>query len=205
MDKQQNFDLVTHYSEHLAPLLGQAPYILKITTRQDSPPLELVVHEQRESRGESNNWGRAQLSQPRKKTLVEIGRIWGGALRRTLPVLRQIVAKVRDQAGIPLELQRYLTLFGLRLRFGLPLDEEAGAKLGLIFRLQLRVKNLDRVELLARRVAKFTREEAAYMLFRTTSFGPDANRWAIYGLRIMLAGQPGDAAVGHMLERLRIN
>ena len=42
--------------------------------------------------------------------------------------------------------------------------EEAGAKLALIFRLQERVTDVDRVELIAQRVARFTREEAAYWL-----------------------------------------
>jgi hypothetical protein len=66
----------------------------------------------------------------------------------------------------------------------LPLDEVAGAKLGLIFRLQERLTDLDRVDLIARRVARFTREEAVYWLSRTTSFEPDANRWGslAYGL-----------------------
>jgi len=41
----------------------------------------------------------------------------------------------------------------------LPLDEEAGAKLGVIFRLQERLTDLDRVEFIARCVARFTCEE----------------------------------------------
>ena len=110
---------------------------------------------------------------------------------------------MRDEYGIPLELQRYLTREGLALRVNLPLDEEAGAKLGLIFRLQERLIDLDRVELIARRVARFTREEALYWLSRTTSFEPDANRWAVAGLRLMLGGQAHDPAVERMLQRLR--
>jgi len=105
--------------------------------------------------------------------------------------------------GAPAGLQRYLTQEGLKLRLSLPLDEGAGAKLALLFRLQERVPDLDRVELIARRVARFTREEAAYWLSRTTSFGADANRWALSGLRVMLGGQPKDPSVQRMLERLR--
>lgn len=90
-------------------------------------------------------------------SLAERGHIAGDAQRRSLPVLRQIVEPVQDDAGIPLELQRYLTTEGLRLRLNLPLDDEAGAKLALICRLQERVTDLDRVELIARRVAGFTR------------------------------------------------
>src|SRR5262249_19815992 len=63
--------------------------------------------------------------------------------------------------------------------------------------------DLDRVELMARRLARFTREEAVYWLSRTTSFGSDANRWAIAGLRIMLGGHAKEPAVERMLERLR--
>jgi hypothetical protein len=127
----------------------------------------------------------------------------GAALRRCLPILRQVVGRVRSAHDIPLELQRYLTQEGLKLRLNLPLDGEAGAKLGLIFRLQGRVTDLDRVELMARRLARFTREEAVYWLSRTTSFGSDANRWAIAGLRIMLGGHAKEPAVERMLERLR--
>jgi len=205
IDWKSQFDLIDHYQEHLAPLLSQAPFILQITVWQNYPPPVLVIKECREFISKDNNQRQHPSPLPQEKTLVEIGHIWGEALRRALPILRQIVTKVRDQAGIPLELQRYLTLFGLRLRFGLPLDEEAGAKLGLIFRLQLQIRELDRVELLTRRVASFTREEAAYLLSRTTSFSPDANRWAISGLRIMLAGQPGAKGISQMLERLRIS
>ena len=62
---------------------------------------------------------------------------------------------------------------------------------------------MDRVELLARRVDRFTREEAAYWYSRITSFGDAANRWALAGMKVMLAGQPRDPNVGFMLEDLR--
>ena len=39
-----------------------------------------------------------------------------------------------------------------RGRGNLPLDDEAGCKLALMFKLQERIKELDRVELLARRI-----------------------------------------------------
>jgi hypothetical protein len=91
-----------------------------------------------------------------------------------------------------------------RLRGNLPIDEEAGAKLALIFRLEDRLRDLDRVELIAHRVTQFTREEAAYWLSRTTSFGPSANRWALSGLRIMLGGHPGDPAVASMLATMHL-
>jgi hypothetical protein len=110
---------------------------------------------------------------------------------------------VQDEAGVPLQLQRYLTQEGLRMRVNLPIDEEAGAKIALIARLQERVGDMDRVELMARRVARFTAEEAAYWLSRMTSFGPDASRWAVAGMRVMLCGQAPDAGAGRMLERMQ--
>lgn len=113
------------------------------------------------------------------------------------------IEPVCDDAGVPLELHRFLTREGLKLRVNLPLDDEAGAKVALLFRLQERLTDLDRVELIGRRIARFSREEAAYWLSRTTSFGADANRWAVAGLRVLLGGQPNDKGVQRMLGRLR--
>ncbi len=128
----------------------------------------------------------------------------GEPMRRCLPILRRIVEPVCDKAGVPLDLQRYLTTEGLRMRGNFPLSEDAGAKLALIFHLQDRIKDMDRVELIAYRVAQFTREEAAYWLSRTTSYGDSANRWAVSGLRIMLGGHANDKHVQAMLEKFRI-
>ena len=69
--------------------------------------------------------------------------------------------------------------------------------------MQERIKELDRVELIARRIGRFTREEASYWHSRMTSFSPAANRWALAGMKIMLGGTSGDAAVTTMLEELR--
>lgn len=203
--KTPTFDLCEHYDKHLLCLWRHAPFVLRITERKDRPIPVLIVKE-RQSVHESNGQAptlHGLLDHPPQGNLVELGRLDGAALHRCLPILRQIVGRVRNAHDIPLELQRYLTQEGLKLRLNLPLDEEAGAKLGLIFRLHGRVTDLDRVELMARRLVRFTREEAVYWLSRTTSFGPDANRWAIAGLRIMLAGHMKGAAVERMLERLR--
>jgi hypothetical protein len=199
------FDLLEYYHNRLAPLAGQAPYVLRLTEWKDYPPPVMVIKERREVGTSPNSKNQSSVPFPPRRILVEIGHLYGDAQRHCLPILRQIIGQARDKADIPLELQRYLTKEGLRRRLSLPLDEEVGAKLGLFCRLQLRVKELDRVELMARRVATFTREEAAYWLSRTTRFGPDANRWAVSGLRLMLGGQPGDPAVLKMLERLRLS
>jgi hypothetical protein len=201
---ERALDLRTHYERRLAPRWRRAPYVLRVTEWKDLPVPVLVIKE-RQGGGPSEH--PSQLSLPlngqQRSNLVERGHLAGEALRRCLPILRSIVGRVCDDAGVPAGVDRYLTQEGLRVRLSLPLDEEAGAKLALIFRLQERVTDVDRVELIARRVARFTREEAAYWLSRTTTFGPDANRWALSGLRIMLGGQANDPAVSRMLARLR--
>lgn len=199
------FEIQKHFNEKLAPLLKTAPFTLLITQWKDTPIPVLVVKERVEvARPEAEEQSLISGFEVQKRgVLVERGHIVGESQRRCLPILRKIAERVTDSAGIPLELQRYLTQEGLKTRGSLPMDEEAGAKFSLIFRLQERVKELDRVELITRRVARFTREEALYWLSRTTSFGQDSNRWAIAGLRIMLGGQPNDAGVDMMLTKLR--
>jgi hypothetical protein len=202
--KKDSFDLRRHHTERLSKLTGKAPFVLRITEWKEKPIPVLVVKE-RHYRDEDESARGADGERPRARpVLIERGNLSGEALHRCLPVLRRILEGNTDKAGVPLELNRYMSAEGLRLRGNLPLDEEAGAKLALIFRLQDRLKDLDRVELIAYRVAQFTREEAAYWLSRTTSFGPSANRWAWSGLRIMLGGHPGDPAVVKMLATMHL-
>jgi len=204
--KTSTADLQQHYDDRLARLWRRMPFVLRITAWQDLPVPVLVVKERYSANGTTNTPSPITFvaqGQASQGNLVERGHLAGEAQHRCLPIVRQLVGRVRDAYGIPLELHHYLTREGLKLRVNLPLDEEAGAKLGLIFRLQERLTDLDRVELIARRVARFTREEAMYWLARMTSFGPDANRWAVAGLRTMLGGHANDPAVARMLERLR--
>jgi hypothetical protein len=208
--KAKKFDLRDHYKRYIGSRWRQAPFLLRITEWKDYPVPVLVVKERYDISKQDNPIHRAKPSarlpnEEKRGNLVERGHVAGSSQRRCLPVLHRIVEKVRDDSGVPLDLQRYLTREGLKLRLNLPLDEEAGAKLALIFRLQERVTDLERVELIARRVARFTREEAVYWFSRTTSYGSDANRWAISGLRTMLGGQPKDQGVARMLEQLRSN
>ncbi len=202
--KKQPFDLGRHLSTRLAPLSGRSPFVLRITEWRNTPIPVLVVKERQyrdEAEAVRDADGQRRHARP---ILIERGNLSGEGLFRCAPIFRRVVESVTDPAGVPLELQRYLTAEGLRTRGNLPLDEEAGAKLALTFRLQDRIKDLDRVELIAHRVRQFTREEAAYWLSRTTSFGPTANRWALSGLRTMLGGHPDDQGVPEMLERLRL-
>lgn len=186
--------LQEHYDRHLKGLVKGAPFVLRITEWKDKPPPVLVVKE-RVSRDEA--------AQTRGENLVERGFVKGETLRRLLPLVKKACSSVVDAAGVPTQVDRFLTQEGLRLRVTLPLDDEAGAKLALVFRLQERLTDAERVELLARRVLQFSREEALYWLSRITDFGPDANRWAISGLRLFLGGQPNDNGVTRMLESLR--
>jgi hypothetical protein len=102
-----------------------------------------------------------------------------------------------------MELQQFLNGTRINFRGNLPLDDEAGYKLALIFKLQERIKEADRVELIARRVNRFTREEAGYWYSRITTYGDAANRWAMAGMKVILAGHPKDPNVEIMLTELR--
>lgn len=203
--KTKKFDLKDHHRKYLRHAWRFAPFVLRITEWKDQPVPVLVMKERIQSGGALDNSqeDENEATAQRRGVLVDRAHISGDSQRRLLPVIKKILAPVTDEAGIPFELQRYMTREGLAMRLNLPLDEEAGAKLALIFRLQERLNDLDRVELIARRVARFTREEAAYWLSRITSFGTDANRWAVSGLRTMLGGQPKDKGVERMLEQLR--
>jgi len=199
--KKPKFNHKQHLDKRLTGLVRKAPFTLRITEWKGKPVPVLVVKERhyRDQEGRDQE-GQRHRARP---VLIDRGSLYGEPLYRCQPVLRRIVEGVTDQAGIPLELNRYISAEGLRIRGNLPLDEEAGAKLALLFRLQDRIKDLDRVELIAYRIKQFTREEAAYWLSRTTSFGASANRWALSGLRIMLGGQARDPGIGTLREKLR--
>lgn len=205
MTKTEKLNLSQHYDRYLASLWRRAPFVLRITTWKDVAGPVLVAKERLDATDTAPDTkdGPSTFGRQGRGSLVERGHLAGESQRRCLPILRRMVERVCDDQGIPLELQRYLTKEGMQNPCSLPLDEEAGAKLALLFKLQERISDLDRVELMARRIARFTREEASYWLSRITSYGDDANRWAISGLRLLVGGQPGDPAVGHMLERLR--
>lgn len=187
-------NLAEHFEQRLKRELKTAPFVLRITEWKPELGPVLVIKE-RAQRG-SNASSKAER-------LIARGQIKGEALRRLLPIIKRAVAHVADSAGVPLEIDRYLTREGLKLCLKLPLDEDAGARLALIAKLQERLLDPDRSELVARRVLQFTREEALYWLSRITDFGPDAGRWAISGLRILLGGHAGDDGIERMLDRVR--
>ncbi len=194
------------YRRRLAGLTRSAPFVLRITRWRELTGPILVIKErsarQQAPAAQDSEVVRA-LRPPKKANLTERGYIAGEPQRRVLPVLKSILGRVRDEAGVPLHLERWMTIEGLRQVVTLPLDEEAGAKLALIFRLHERIADLDRIELIARRAERLTREEAHYLLSRMTRFDPAANRWAMAGFRVLLGGQPKDPAVKEFLNRLR--
>lgn len=191
-----DWELERYVQHRIRHFLQWAPWVLRITEFKDKPAPVFVVKERviiEERNGEGGS----------RRVLKERGLLYGQSLRRCLPAIRTIVSGVCDDGGIPLELQRFMPNGPVAFRGNLPLDEEAGVKLALIFKLQERVKEMDRVELIAWRVERFSREEASYWLTRMTQYGPAANRWAQAGMRLMLGGQPGDNEIPSMLEKLR--
>lgn len=197
--RSTGLDLNQHFDEWVKPALKIANWAIRVTDHSDKPAPVFIVKEHHRIPGEK------EASEKAKKAILDRGALFGDALVRLLPIVRKILSGIRSEQGISLELQRYVDGLPMTFRGNLPLDEEAGYKLALIFKLQERLKELDRVELMARRVEKFSREEAAYWFSRVSDFGPEANRWAQAGLRIMLAGQPHDPAIRTMLEKLRRN
>ncbi len=197
--KKSKPDEKTHHTRFIEPEISHAPWVLRITEHKDKPVPVFVVKERihPDQRTDTGN-----MVAPRS-ILREIGLIYGPQQQRVLPVIRTIIGRICNSQGIPLELGQYVNSQRITFRGNLPLDAEAGSKLALIFKLQERILELDRVELIARRVNRFTREEAGYWLSRITTYGDAANRWALAGMKVMLGGQPGDKAVGQMLEGLR--
>lgn len=196
--KQTTFELQQHYQMVLAHRVSSAPWVLRITDLKDKPSPVLIIKERYSPELPSENTER-----PSRKTLRERGLIYGQSLRRCLPAIRTVVAEVADTGGIPLGIPEYLPDRAITFRGNLPLNKAAGSKLALLFKLQERVNDQNRVELIAWRVERFTSEEAAYWLTRATQYGTAGNRWAQAGMRIMLGGQPGDPAIRGMLEKLR--
>jgi len=186
----ESFDLEHHYKHQVASHLDRMPWVLRITERRDRPSPVLVVKYRRpiDESGEETR-------------LVDRGVLYGDSLRRCTPTICQMLSRVRDEHDRNLDLHQYLQGQSIRFRGNLPLDEGTGARLALLFRLQERVKDLDRVELMARRIDNFSAEEATYWLSRTLHFSRASNRWALAGMRIMLGGLPGDTALTEMIAR----
>ena len=189
--KEPNLNLDDYYSQKVAPHLRRMPWVLRVTDHKKHPSLVLVIKYRKPLDEDSND-----------TRLVERGMLHGEQLQRCLPSIQHLLSRIRDDTDKYLDLHQFLQGRTISFRGNLPLDEESGAKLALLFRLQGRVKDLDRVELMARRIDNFTEEEATYWLSRILHFSKASNRWAVAGMRIMLGGLPGDPAVAEMLKDL---
>lgn len=185
----------------LTPLARRSPYLVRITRLKEYDPPVLIIKERIAPEDRNDAPGQQKL----RSITVSLGKLYGDVVRQCLPVLKSMVRSVCDETGVPLEIERFMTTQGLRLNnINLPLDEAAGAKLALLFRLQDRISDGDRIELMGRRIDRFSREEAAYWLAKTTTPNRDAQRWAVRGLRTMLCGAEGkDQGIQPMLEKLR--
>ena len=84
--------------------IAKAPWALRITEHQDKPAPVMIVKERILPEQREDTEG---LVAPRS-ILRERGLLYGPAQVRCLPVIRTILIRVCDKAGIPFELHRFL-------------------------------------------------------------------------------------------------
>jgi len=178
--------------------LRNSPWVLRITTRKGKPAPVMIIKERLPAASPTDDSPKASTAR-----LNDTGLIYGQALQRCVRPLQEMLARVCDADAVPLELHQLVTPKSIAYRGNLPLDEENGSKVALTFLLQNHLQDLDRVELIAWRILRFTREEAIYWLSRATQYGDAPNRWAQSGMRVMLGGQPGDDEISRMLQEFR--
>ena len=185
-------------SRRRSAFLKGSPWVLRLADHRGKPSPVMVIKERVFVGGYEDD-----AEKPRNPRLKDVGIMCGPAMQRCLKPLHEMLARVCDPDGVPLELQRIIATKSITYRGNLPLDEESGSKIALLFILQQRMQDLDRIELIAWRVQRFTREEAVYWLSRASQYGDAPNRWAQSGMRTMLGGQPGDEEVAKMLRDFR--
>ncbi len=116
-----------------------------------------------------------------------------------------MLSRMEDELGNPTGLQ---VLFDGRITYrgDVPLDKTIGHKMALLSILLPTMKIEKKAEVVAWRVERMTIEEVMYWLSKVTipSYGERAMKWAIIGLRVMLAG-PTDQkeSFDDILEKLR--
>jgi hypothetical protein len=102
--------------------------------------------------------------------------------------LKDILRTETDEKGVPLYYDRLITETFPSLDIQFPNESSSCVKLSLLFRLQKSMHDINKIVLMAQRIERFTREEAAYWLSKTLYDTEEHNRWAVKGLRIVLAG-----------------
>ena len=179
--------------EQMQDMLKESNWILRISERKNYTGPMLEVCERRAT--ESGN-----------RKLCEYGRIFNGNFRTCKAAIRYMMSQVTDAAGRPLGLQEFID-DKVAFRGQIPLDDVTGAKLALLFKLHGQVRSPERIELMAWRIERFSREETMYWLSKVSVesyYGKRGIEWAKSGLRIMLAGQQKDGKeVQRLLESLR--
>lgn len=195
--------------EQMQPLLKTAPWIMRVTERKEftGPVLEICERIPVEAVRETND-PQTMLFEKKinsRTKLKDWGRLYNGNLRACLPAVRSMMMGMTDKQGHPLDI--HLLLNGqIVYRGQIPLDETIGGKLSLLFRLHARVRDRNRAELMAWRIARFTREETLYWLTKVSisAYGKRSVEWAKSGLRLMLAGQQKDKEeIQWLLKQLR--
>jgi len=188
--------------KRLNGLYRSAPFALLVTEHKDLPIPVLVLKEREEVEGELK--GRFRNREYR---------FYGDAMQRLLAdrLLARLVAEVSDPDEVPLQLDKVLVPAVLnkeKLPIRLPLNEESGMKLALLFKLGSPLRDVDRVELIARRLDRFSREEAGYWYSRIARFDKDLRSMGVRGLRVLLSGDNSAAdrrRVQRTLEKLRLS
>jgi hypothetical protein len=98
------------YRRRLGRLTKSAPFVLRITRWRELTGPVLVVKErsaqQRTVAVAADSEVVRALRPAKKANLVERGHIAGEPQRRALPILKSILGRVRDEAGVPLHLER---------------------------------------------------------------------------------------------------
>lgn len=167
-------------AENMKQFIKTSPWILRVSVQKKyTGPLVTVCERTVSPKGNF--------------CLVEHGYMHNGKLRFCKDAIRMIISRVTNDNGEPLELQA-LVDDKLAYRGYIPLDDTAGAKLALLFKLQTSIPDMERVEMMAWRIERFTREESMYWLGKVTvpTYGKKGIAWAKTGLRAMLAGRPED-------------
>ncbi|MBA4542913.1 hypothetical protein H1164_08360 [Thermoactinomyces daqus] len=129
--------------------------------------------------------------------------IYGTNLSACLPVIKRIISYETDDYGAPAELQSKIVP-GQKMN----ITEKSFYHLALIMKLQQRLQDRKRAELIALRVERFSKEEATYWWSRIVDLPGYPARWAIEGLRTILcgSGKPGDdELVIRMIGKIKRN
>ena len=178
--------------ENMQASMKEAPWVLRVSEQKKyTGPMLEICERQRTDTGTTR--------------LKEFGRIYNGTLRTCKPAIRYMLSQELDEEGRPAGLQELIDE-KIEYRGHIPLKETTGAKLALLFKLHPQVRSQERIELMAWRIERFTREEALYWVSKVSIpvYGRRGIEWAKSGLRLMLAGQQKDKeAVEELLRQLR--